>query len=479
MHHYLYVGALVCLVLAYVVHLRRKTADLRAALSERQSIVGEEKRLFDFLHGLGESLLEDSSPPNMHRYIVDGVAGVVGADAGILYLLDTERRPTLVPVYLTKRSAAVIPLPPELADLEPGQRTKRARSFLRLTSVPADQGILGLALGERRVVHAPKLVEHPAFGGGPHFLQNDRSALVAPLIYGPKAFGVVAVIKRGGSGFSDNDLDVFASIAEQSAFALGSAIIHAEAGEKRRLEEELERASEIQRVLLPRDPPGLSDYRVAAHYQAARLVSGDYYDYIPVNETHYGVAVGDVCGKGIAASLVMAMCRSLLRSAAPENLSPARVLHGVNRAIFADIREDMFVSLLYLLLEKDSNRIVMARAGHEPCLIYRRATGGIETVEAPGMAAGIDEGDVFERTVEDTTVEMEPGDVLLMFTDGVTESLDRDGEEFGSERLEAALVEGAPGGADQVIDRIRRALSDFSGKTRQHDDITLIAVEKR
>jgi sigma-B regulation protein RsbU (phosphoserine phosphatase) len=290
--------------------------------------------------------------------------------------------------------------------------------------------------------------------------------------------GVLAVVKSGGCGFSGNDRDVFESISEQSSFALGSAIIHAEAHDKRRLDEEILRASEIQRVLLPKEPPGLSDYLVAATYRAARMVSGDYFDYVPVDEDRFGVAIGDVCGKGIAASLIMAMCRSTLRNNAANNPSPASVLEAVNRSIFPDIREDMFVSLLYLVLERGSNEIRLARAGHEPPLLFRTADRSIEEIEPPGIAAGIDDGEVFERVLKDHTIKMEIGDLLLLYTDGVTELIRQDGEEFGLERLKAVLKKGASGGADAVIEAISKTLAEFSGENPQNDDITLIAIEK-
>ena len=112
------------------------------------------------------------------------------------------------------------------------------------------------------------------------------------------------------------------------------------------------------------------------------------FDYVKVDENRYGVAIGDVCGKGIAASLIAAMCRSLLRSNVSGNPSPSSVLQSVNSTIFADIREDMFVSLLYLVLERESETVTLARAGHEPPLLFRRSTGEIESIEPPGMAAG-------------------------------------------------------------------------------------------
>jgi sigma-B regulation protein RsbU (phosphoserine phosphatase) len=303
--------------------------------------------------------------------------------------------------------------------------------------------------------------------------------LATPLVYARRAVGILVVTRRGGGDFTRNDGEVFASIAEQSAFALGSALVHQEAAEKRRFERELNQASEIQRVLLPRSAPELSDYEIAAEYKAARHVSGDYYDYVRVDDDRYGIAIGDVCGKGIAASLIMAMCRSNLRSRAPENLSPASVLHSVNHSIFPDIREDMFVSLLYLILERGSREVTMARAGHEPPVIYRKATGTTEIIETSGLAAGIDEGPVFKRSVKDYRFRMDSGDILLLYTDGVIECENPAGDEFGIDRLCALLVEHHERSSQEIVNAVIAEVARFTAGAPQSDDITLIAIEKR
>lgn len=479
MEHVFYPLAICAILVAAVWAFFRQRLQTQLARRECAEIEGEEKRMFHFLHGLGESLQVDSSPPNMHRYIVNGVAEVVDADGGILYLLDNPERPELVPVFQTDHAAPVIPLPPDLFELEGKRQKRRLRSFLQLTTIPRGNGLLGQALDAKETVHVKALLESPQFDGASNPLQENLAVLLAPLVYGQKEVGVLAVVKNSGKPFSENDRDVFGSIAEQSSFALGSAIIHAEAHEKRRLEAEIRQASEIQRILLPKKPPGLSDFQLASAFSAARMVSGDYFDYVPVDDRRFGVAIGDVCGKGIAASLIMAMCRSTLRNNAAGNLSPASVLHAVNRAIFPDIREDMFVSLLYLVLSRDSDEIQLARAGHEPPLVYRKAKGEVEIVEPPGMAAGIDDGEVFERSLVDYQLTLESGDLLLLYTDGVIEAMNFNEDEFGIDRLRDTLADSASRGAQAVVDAVSESVADFVGDATQSDDITLIAVEKR
>lgn len=459
----------------------KQRLDVARLARERDAIEVEERRMFNFLHGLAEKLQGDLSPGNMHRYIVEGVAEVVGAEAGILYLLDAETN-RLVPAYQSAATAPVLPLPSEIAAVSERQEAEsQYRSYIRLSPVSPGESFIGRILREGGLFCVADLATEPEFAAGAADLRFHEGVrlLAAPLVYARRALGILVVTRRGGGGFTRNDGEVFASIAEQSAFALGSALVHQEAAEKRRFERELNQASEIQRVLLPRSAPELSDYEIAAEYKAARHVSGDYYDYVRVDDDRYGIAIGDVCGKGIAASLIMAMCRSNLRSRAPENLSPASVLHSVNHSIFPDIREDMFVSLLYLILERGSREVTMARAGHEPPVIYRKATGTTEIIETSGLAAGIDEGPVFKRSVKDYRFRMESGDILLLYTDGVIECENPGGDEFGIERLCALLVEHHERSSQEIVNTVIAEVARFTAGAPQSDDITLIAIEKR
>jgi len=465
-------------VAAFCLWLREHFARERAQ-EEKSEIEGEEKRFFDFLRGLGERLQEDNSSPAMHRFIVDGVVEVVGADAGILYLLD-EGTGHLVPTCQSSEAAPVLPVPEEIESITDAEAAcKQYRSYIRLSALPPDASLLWRSMDQESPLYVQNLLEAPEFRTDSERFHRDVRFLAAPLVYGRKRIGLLAVTRTAGAFFTENDRGVFGSIADQSAFALGSALVYGEASEKRRLERELTQASEIQRVLLPRRPPALVDYGIAAVYNAARIVSGDYYDYLRVDDERYGIAIGDVCGKGIAASLIMAMCRSNLRGRAKDNLSPAAVLHEVNRSIFPDIREDMFVSLLYLILERGSGEVTLARAGHEPPVLFRKESGTVELLEPSGMAAGIDRGPVFKRSVKDHRFPMHPGDVLLLYTDGVVEAEGADGEEYGIERLMRSVERLHEMEAEKLVAAIVDELDAFSSGNPQIDDITLIAIAKR
>ena len=210
----------------------------------------------------------------------------------------------------------------------------------------------------------------------------------------------------------------------------------------------------------------------------ARQVSGDYFDYIKVDDERLGVAIADVSGKGVPASLIMAICRSVLRSQAADNPSPADVLQKVNRQLYPDIKEDMFISMAYLILDHARSTVTLARAGHDAPLLYKRKSQTVETVKPPGMVLGIDSGSVFDRITNDFNVPLERGDCLVLYTDGVTEALDSEGFEFGVERMIQSVRASATEGASAIIKRVIDDVRNFAGSTPQHDDITLIAIRK-
>jgi sigma-B regulation protein RsbU (phosphoserine phosphatase) len=281
-----------------------------------------------------------------------------------------------------------------------------------------------------------------------------------------------------GAPFTQSDFVVFKSISEQSAFALYNAIIYSEANEKKRLDHDLEIARDIQRILLPDKAPDIPGFEISGLNVPARQVSGDYFDYIKVDEERLGVAIADVSGKGVPASLIMAICRSVLRSQATLNPSPAEVLRKVNRQLYPDIKEDMFISMAYLILDHARASVTLSRAGHDAPLLYKRSTQAVTPLKPPGMVLGIDSGSVFDRITGDFNVPLERDDCIVLYTDGVNEALDSDGMEFGMDRMIQSVRASAVHGANAIVTRVIEDVRNFAGSQPQHDDITLIAIRK-
>lgn len=454
---------------------RRRALRLRKRF---RNIEGEEQRMFSFLHDLGLAIENEPSPALLSRIIVDGIDKVVSARGGAIYFVSDDGA-FLNPAYVAEDCPPLTAVPPEV-------RARAARdpraldSHIRLTRVPVDEGILGHGLQAGEALHIHDLQAHPSVGEAAADCDSGVEVLVAPLRHAGKNLGVLAVARREEDGvFCSNDFAVFRAVSEQASFAIGNARIHREANEKRVLERELLTAREVQRILLPQADPQFAGFRISGTNLPARIISGDYYDYIDVGEGRLGIVIADVSGKGVPAGLLMAMCRSALRSVAPGESSPSKVLAAVNRQLFPDIREDMFVSMAYAILEAGGTRLTLARAGHDPALCFRQDEQTVESLRSPGLALGIDSGDVFERVTRDQVVELGQGDCILFYTDGVKEAIDERGDEFGIERMSEVFRAASALGAEAVVRRMQEELRDFTGESPQMDDITLVAIEKR
>jgi len=470
------VSAVVLIVL--LLALRNQRSHNRAVRQRFHDCESGEQRMFDFLHDLGLAIENEPSVSMLSRIIVDGIDQVVNAHGGAIYFFGAEAG-FLHPSYISENCPPVIGIPVEVR--KKAQRDPRAlESHVRLSRVGVDEGILGHCLSVGAAIHVADVKSHPSFRDAFTRYTDDVAALLAPLRHADKDLGVLVVARRHQDGrFTSNDFAVFRSVAEQASFAIGNARVHREAHEKRVLEGELQNAREVQRILLPQRDPVFTGFHVSGTNLPARIISGDYYDYLDLGQDQLGIAIADVSGKGVPAGLLMAMCRSALRSVAPGQTSPSKVLAAVNRQLFPDIREDMFISMAYGILDGPSGKLVIARAGHDAPLLFRHQTGKVEVLRPPGLALGIDGGSVFERVTKDLELDLLPGDCVLLYTDGVREAVDAQDEQFGLDRMSECFRMAAPLGAEAVLNRMQEELRHFTGEGPQMDDITLVTIEKK
>ncbi|MEO5754543.1 MAG: GAF domain-containing SpoIIE family protein phosphatase [Chthoniobacterales bacterium] len=470
-------GLLVATLVGWLLTYQRQRWRIRRLERSNEKIQVEESLVFDFLHGLGEAFRDVIRPHDLHRLIVESSVRILDAHGGALYLIDrTGQR--LVPAFLSEGCPPMIEVPDRI--LQQAASTPVALdSFLRSHPIKSGDGVIGRAWESGEAFHLLDVAEAPELAKLRDTALGASSVMITPLLYGRQKMGVLAIANGPMSApFSSSDFVVFKSISEQSAFALYNAIVYSEANEKKRLDHDLRIARDIQRILLPSQPPAIEGFDIAGLNIPARQVSGDYFDYIKVDDDHLGVVIADVSGKGVPASLIMAICRSVLRAEARLGQSPAEVLSKVNRQLYPDIKEDMFISMAYLILDHKTNQVTLSRGGHDAPLLYRAATGEVEILKPPGMAVGIDSGDVFDRITGDLSVSLERDDCLVLYTDGVTEMLDANGDEFGPERMTRSVQASANEGAQGVIARLIDDVRDFAAGHPQNDDITLIVVRK-
>ncbi|MEP7077478.1 MAG: GAF domain-containing SpoIIE family protein phosphatase [Chthoniobacterales bacterium] len=470
-------GLLLASVAGWLFTWQLQARRIRQLELSKEEIQVEETLVFDFLHGLGEAFTETIRAADLHRLIVEGATRILDAHGGALYMMERAGG-RLAPAFISKGCPPLVEVPPHV--LQQAATTPIAlESYLRLHTIAPGEGIVGRAWQNRTPALLTDLADAPELAKLRETTLGTASVMVTPLLYGKQNMGVLAL----GNGpmtppFTQSDFVVFKSIAEQSAFALYNAIIYSEANEKKRLDHDLQIARDIQRILLPAEAPIINGFEISGINIPASQVSGDYIDYITVDAERLGVAIADVSGKGVPASLIMAICRSVLRSQATENASPADVLRKVNRQLYPDIKEDMFISMAYVILDHARDGVLLARAGHDAPLLFRQSDQTVTSVKPPGLVLGIDSGSVFDRITADFEIRLERDDCLILYTDGVTEALDTNGDEFGLERTTQSIRASAASGAAAIIARLIDDLRNFVGSHPQNDDITLIAIRK-
>ncbi len=299
--------------------------------------------------------------------------------------------------------------------------------------------------------------------------------LVVPLVASGEMVGLLALGARlSERGYSHDDRRLLDTLARYAAPALRLGQLvrqqEAEARSRERIEQELKVAQLIQQQFLPSSLPNLAGWDLSAFYLPARTVGGDFYDVMELPDGRIMVVTGDVTDKGVPAALVMASTHALLREAGPRLVSPAAVLERVNELLCTDIPAHMFVTCLVLVVDLETGAVVFANAGHN--LPFLRGSGEVRELRATGMPLGL----MPESRYDELEDVIDPGEVLLLYSDGITEQHDDEGEMFGFHRTRD-LVASATSGS-QLVDACVTALEQFSGKNEQEDDVTIVTLER-
>jgi sigma-B regulation protein RsbU (phosphoserine phosphatase) len=467
-------------VAALLVVIVRQRRAVDRAEEDRQQMQQERERVVDFMHHMVEALGEGLTRQELLQRIVHASILCSGALSACIFER-TERN--------TLRAVAVEGLfPPHrpLSDQAKSKLTTRAKfieQVLTSEEFPVGDGIVGrVALSRRGELLADAAVD-------PNIVKHDdpalavRSVIAVPLAFRDRFFGVLAVTNPvDDQPFSPADFTLVASLAEQAALALHNAeFLHLQL-EKKQLDLDLALASSIQQMLLPRAAPSVAGLDLAARYSPSQKIGGDLYDLIPLASTRLGVVVADVSGKGIPASLLMAICRTNLRQIAPRYASPARALVELNRVLGEDMHSGLFVTMLYAVIDTATNTVTFARAGHELPLIARQdQVSGVYTTEfvgSEGMPLGLVPDQMFSSIIADRIEAFGPGDVCVLYTDGITEAPNEDLKEFSGARLAdtVRLLRNRP--AAEINNGVLDAVNRFAGSGAQRDDLTLVTVKR-
>lgn len=394
-----------------------------------------------------ESLLRD---------IMDSAKVIMDSEASSLFLLSEDK----------KKLTLTIPTGPATAELS-GK------------NISSSQGIIGWVTQNREPVLVNNVQDDDRFEG--ELSENSsfttKNLICVPLInHEGNLIGVLEAINRKKEeDFSKNLIPVFQTLANQAAIAIENAKLQQERIEKELMYKELEVARTIQSGFWPKKVPNIDGYRIAGCSKPAKSVGGDYYDYIQIPKTNrWGFTVADVTGKGVPASLLMATMRASLRSHVENNNNVGESVNKVNKLIYEDSPIDKFITAVYGELDTESNSFNYVNAGHNNPYLLNPEKHELKALETGGVILGImDPVDFTEDTIT-----INQGEKLILFSDGIPEARNTQGDFFSDEAFEEWLLEHKSLSASQMMRNLLKTIETFANGEPQSDDITLIIIER-
>ena len=450
------------LILLIVSKFKSKKLEIEVErnIQDRRAVVNFLNR---FVHSVSTVDNIDNAIISLARYISDAVH----ARSLCLCLTDSEM------VTLSVR-ATIGPFP-SMADFD--TTVEFTDEEIKTRNFPIGKGLLGkIAEGKKPVLITSK---NSAWLANAKDTAKINSVMVVPVVLEREIKGLICAVNyEDGLTFTNSDLDLLVSVSGHTTLARNMIETYDHMGEQQRIHQELEFARTMQSSLMPTSTPdGVKDFEIFAHNKPAMEVSGDFYDFIQIDETRHLMVVGDASGKGVPACMIMTMTRSILRSLCSRFTSLEEILLELNDNIFKDTEPSRFMTMAFALLDEKTGTLECARAGHTELLIRNNKQNTVLPVMPEGPAIGLLPNDL-GITFETFSLQFEEGYSLLFFTDGITEALNEVDEEYGLQRLLDIWGDCDLEGTE-VVNAILNDVEGFSGDMPQLDDQTLMVISSR
>jgi len=433
------------------------SAPAQAAEAKLAPAITEGRDLLAIISKVGVTLLSDTSLDEIFKQIMDLVFDTIPADRGYLLLAQGPDREMICKVARTRTG----PIDPT------DQRVQISRSITEKVLSEGASVLTSDAIHDPRFQNSKSIV-----------LRQIRSVMAVPLALGEEIYGMIYLDNPYDTRrFTENDLHVLTIMASVATIKIANARLMEERLKRKRIEEEMAVASEIQLRLQPVAPPSIDGWEITGISFPSREVGGDYYDYIERHNGRIVLTLGDVSGKGVGAALLMASVHAAVRAQSQTRLSVGEIVSEVNKYLYKNSPDNKYVTLFYGELDPASGVITYSNAGHNPPLLVRAGATGptdITRLDVGGLPVGILPDTVYHEGTE----KFEPGDILLIYSDGITESINDREEEFGEHRLIEIIKRYKTTSVIELRDRIEEAISRFAGKAAPVDDMTLVAVKR-
>lgn len=308
--------------------------------------------------------------------------------------------------------------------------------------------------------------------------KDARTLLGAPLFSNRgQLMGIIYATKSKEYSFDIDDMSLLQGVSNQAAIAIENARLLQESIERERLEQELKIARDVQLKLLPQNLPQLPNFDIEAFFLSAYEVGGDYYDFFYFSDGNPGIIIGDVSGKGTSAALYMAEFKGVIQTLSKHHKTPYHLACDINRIIYPNIERKSFISAIIAKIDLMEETVVFTRAGHTPVLYCRGNNHEPANLISKGIGIGLDSGSKFDKILEECSVSLKECGTVIFYTDGITEARNKDGIEFGEERLIELFNKCKNKSASEIKDKIVNTVIEFCGETPLHDDLTLVILK--
>jgi len=309
-------------------------------------------------------------------------------------------------------------------------------------------------------------------------LIEEEVYTVIPMIIKNKIVGLLLFgLKHSGSHFAGKDIDLLWAAANQAAVSIENARLYDTEAQKLKIERDLDLARTIQEGLLPACVPEIGNLDICGEMIPAMQVGGDYYDLLPVNGSNSKlyVVIGDVSGKGLSASLYMTKLQTMIQFACTSDKGPKEILVEVNRRIYGELERNWFATMSIAFFDLEKNTVKFCRAGHMPLLTATNGT--IDSHRTQGIGVGLESGEIFEKSLIEKEIKLQPGQIYAFFTDGITEAMNEQQDLFGEEKLSTILKDKASQRSTEIMHEIWGSVNTFRGKAEPNDDMTMVIVK--
>lgn len=331
------------------------------------------------------------------------------------------------------------------------------------------EGFIGTAAQTRQAIISPDVSKDPRYFPA---RQRTRSEMVAPIVSNDKVIGVFDLENDDLNAYTEDDLSVLQLLTSQVAIIIEKVQLHDEVVEKKRIQAQLEIARTVQLELLPDNDPEIPNFDISAYVFPTEEVSGDYYDWVEIFDDQIGIIVADAVGKGVPAALLMAFLRASLRSCVQIGYAPHIALSKVSNLLWDSVEDHQFITSIYGILDSTNKTFVFSNAGHNPPLLIK-PDGEYRFVEYGDLPLGM----FLDTRYHQHFIRFERGQVMVLYTDGITEAANENGEEYGAERFAKRVLDGIELPATELIDHVRKGVADFTERKFLDDDGTLFVVK--